>query len=217
MNQDGWQNAGSERETHPLVASFAHPHDERPAEPKPKLLEEARRKLRTLHLAFSTEKAYLSWIERYLRFHKERAGQWVHPLELGSAGANQFLSFLAVERKVAASTQNQAFAALLFLYTRVLDTPIRIDAERAKPPERLPVVLSINEVRSLLLAIPPGVNRLMAGLLYGAGLRLRECCRLRVKDLDFDRKQIFVSQSKGAKDRNVPMPARLIDALRRQV
>ena len=95
MNQDEWQTAGLRREGHQSVAPFAHPHDEQPAEPKPKLLEEARRKLRMLHLAFSTEKAYLSWIERYLRFHKERTGKWVHPWELGSEGANRFLSFLA--------------------------------------------------------------------------------------------------------------------------
>ncbi|MFO0876283.1 MAG: integron integrase [Gemmataceae bacterium] len=128
-----------------------------------------------------------------------------------------FLSHLATERHVAASTQNQAFAALLFLYQQVLhiDLP-RIDALRAKRPERLPVVLSLAEVR-LLLAVLDGINRLQAELLYGAGLRILECCRLRVKDVDFDRKQLLVREGKGDKDRAVPLPERTAPALREQL
>jgi site-specific recombinase XerD len=161
-------------------------------------------------MSIRTEEAYCQWIERFLRFHKEQAGQWRHPAEMGSDEINVFLTHLAVDGKVAASTQNQALSALLFLYTKVLKLQTTIDAVRAKRPERLPVVLSVEEVRRLLAAIPVGPVRLMAGLMYGAGLRVMECCRLRMKDVDFDRRQIIVRDGKGEKDRAVPLPERLM-------
>jgi len=113
----------------------------------PRLLRQVRAKARTLHMSVRTEKAYVQWIERFLRFQRDAAGQWRHPNQMGSAEVNQFLTYLAVERNVAASTQNQAFSALLFLFDKVLDSNLKIDAVRAKLPERLPVVLSVDEVR----------------------------------------------------------------------
>lgn len=168
-------------------------------------------------MSIRTEKAYLGWIERFLCFHKQRAGEWVHPRELGNDEINDFLTDLAVNRNVAASTQNQAFSALLFLYRVVLKVDVQIDAVRPNKPARLPVVLSRDEVQQLLLAVPMGVHRTMAGLMYGAGLRKMESCRLRVKDVDFARQQVIVRNGKGDKDRAVPLPVRLEGALRRQV
>ncbi len=170
-----------------------------------------------MHLSIRTEKAYLAWIKDFLRYHRHKAGQWRHPAEMGSREVNEFLTYLAVERTVSASTQNQALSGLLFLYRKVLEMELVFDAERAKLPERLPVVLSLDEVRRVLAQVPPGPLRLMAGLMYGAGLRLMEACRLRVKDIDFDRKQILVRDGKGKKDRAVPLPQRLVDGLTRQI
>ncbi len=184
---------------------------------KSKLIESARIKLRRLELAYETEKCYVRWIERYLVYHRVGNGRWLHPIELGSEGVNDYLSALAVFQNVSAGTQNQALAALLFLYVRVLETEIKIDAQRAKLSKNLPVVLTVEEVKAVLQQIPLGMNRVMAGLLYGAGLRLIECCRLRCKDIDFGRKQIFVTKGKGAKDRCVPLPARLVEPLQRQL
>lgn len=180
---------------------------------QPKLLDQVRDKIRLKHLSKRTEKAYLYWIRDFLRFHKAKLGRWIHPTKLGNPQINEFLTHLAVERHVAASTQNQAVSALLFLYTQVLDTKIQFDAVRAKAPERVPVVLSRDEARRLLNLIPAGSIRLIAGVMYGAGLRVMECCRLRVKDLDFDRKQITVRQGKGEKDRMVPLPQKLVPYL----
>ncbi len=181
------------------------------------LLQEVRNHIRRLHMSIRTEEAYLKWLEEYLRFHRQKAGDWKHPTELGNEAINDFLTHLAVDRNVSASTQNQAFSAILFLYRKVLKVEISVDAERAKKPQRLPVVLSIEEVKRLLLAIPEGVLRVMAGLMYGSGLRLMEACRIRVKDIDFDRRQIMVRDGKGAKDRVVPLPQKLLPALKRQV
>lgn len=183
----------------------------------PCLLDRVREKTRLLHMSVRTEKAYAQWIERFLRFHRDQTGQWQHPNEMGSMEVNRFLTHLAVDKNVAASTQNQAFSALLFLFTRVLEREIKIDAVRAKLPERLPVVLSIDEVRRVLVEVPRGPMRMMAGLMYGAGMRLMECCRLRVKDVGFERRQITVRDGKGEKDRMVPFPERLIDGLRGQI
>jgi len=127
------------------------------------------------------------------------------------------LTHLAVERRVAASTQNQAFSALLFLFTRVLGRDVQIDAVRAKLPGRLPVVLRVDEVRRVLAAVPVGPMRRMAGLMCGAGTRLSECCRLRVKDVDFHRCRITVRDGNGEKDRMVPFPQRLADGLQDQI
>jgi integron integrase len=136
---------------------------------------------------------------------------------MGTAEVEAFLTSLAVEGRVAASTQNQAMAALLFLYQHILEKPLdSIDALRAKRPKRLPVVLSLDEVRAVLGRME-GVHRLIAELMYGSGLRLLECCRLRVKDIDFERRQIVVREGKGDKDRAVPLPQSVVDRLRRQI
>ena len=136
---------------------------------------------------------------------------------MGSAEVNQFLTYLAVECKVAASTQNQAFSALLFLYSKVLGIELKIDAVRAKTPQRLTTVLSKEEVLTIFSKIPTGPKRLLICLFYGSGLRLMEACRFRIKDLDFDRKQLIVRDGKGGKDRYLPLPQMLSDPLRDQV
>ena len=152
-------------------------------------------------------------MRRYILFHGRR-----HPRDLGEPEVAAYLTHLAVARHVSASTQNQALSALLFLYRRVLGRPLGDigAAARARRPDRLPVVLSRDEIRRLLAALD-GVSALVAGLLYGAGLRLQECLELRVKDLDFDRGQILVRRGKGGKDRSVPLPGRSVAALRAQL
>lgn len=183
-----------------------------------KLLEQVRRHMRAAHLAIRTEKVYISWIKRFLNFEKRRVGEWRHPDRMGSSEVNNFLTYLAVERKVAASTQTQALSALLMLFREVLkNEDLSVDAIRAKHPETLPVVLSQAEVWRVMGEIPFGPNRIIAGLQYGSGLRLLESCRLRVKDVDFDRRQIVVRNGKGEKDRFVPLPRRLEVGLRRQI
>ncbi len=159
--------------------------------------------MRERHFSRRTEKAYVGWIRRFILFHDKR-----HPSSIGGPEVSRFLSALAMEHDVAASTQNQALSALLFLYREVLrqDLPWLDDVVRAKRPARLPVVLSRDEVRAVIRRID-GTPRLMALLLYGAGLRLLECCRLRVKDVDFGRNQIVVRGGKGDKDRVAPLPA----------
>jgi integron integrase len=157
-----------------------------------------------------TIEAYLPWVRRFIRFHRMR-----HPVELGAPEVSGFLSHLASQRGVAASTQNQALAAILFLYTVVLGRSLEDVSEfvRAKRPATLPVVLSQREVTRLLEHLR-GVFRLMAGLLYGSGLRLLECCELRIKDISLDRGEIVVRQGKGAKDRITTLPQRLQSTLR---
>lgn len=180
---------------------------------KPMLLDRVREKCRVLHYAKRTEEAYVDWIRKYILFHEKR-----HPREMGGPEVERFLTHLAVKNHVAASTQNQALSALLFLYKKVLelDLPL-VNAVRAKRPERLPTVLSVEEVRKVLQKLPHDVNGLMVELLYGTGMRLMDCCRLRVKDVDFGRNQIVVRESKGNKDRVVPLPDRLMGRLREQV
>lgn len=190
-----------------------------------KLMEQVHETLRRRHYSFRTEQAYSVWIERYLRFHRDRSapmGRWKRPDRLGEAGIEAFLNHLAVERKVAASTQNQALNALVFLYKQVLDVELdRFSAERAKRSERLPAVLSRDEALAVLEAVPrqaanPWASRvygLMAELMYGAGLRLMECCRLRVKDVDLARGQLVVRDGKGAKDRVALLPERCVAGL----
>ena len=165
--------------------------------------------MRVKHLSPRTEEAYLGWMRRYHEFHGRK-----DPATLGAAHVTAFLSALATERKVAASTQNQALAALLFLYREVLgvELPWLDDVVRARGQERLPVVLSREEVRAVLCEMQ-GVTRLMATMLYGSGLRLLECCRLRVKDVDFGRRQIVVRRGKGDKDRVTMLPAIVADDL----
>ena len=184
-----------------------------------KLLDQFRDKMRTLHYALATEKAYRHWIVEFLRFHRD-CGEWRHPATLAKPEIETFLTHLAIHRKVSAKTQNQAFSAILFLYKQVLGIELpTIDALRAKQSRRLPVVLSQKEVARLLAHVEGGggLYRLMAELSYGAGLRLLECCRLRVKDVDFDRRQLTVREGKGDKDRAVPLPNRCADGLRFQM
>jgi len=167
------------------------------------LFEVAREKIRTRHLALRTEQAYLHWMRRYVKFHARR-----HPRDMGRVEVEAFLSHLAVEAKVAASTQNQALQALLFLYRQVLDIelPWLENVTRASRPRRIPVVLSRSEVRAVLAELE-GTCWLIAGLLYGSGLRLMEAHRLRVKDLVLDRGEIIVRDAKGGKDRVTVLPA----------
>ena len=181
----------------------------------PRLLDRLRWALRVRHYSPRTEACYAEWVTRYIRFHGLR-----HPNTMGAAEIEQFLTDLAVHGHVAASTQNQAFNALLFLYQQVLGIELpRIAAARARRPVRLPIVLSPDEVRRLLDAVEgaDGTFRLMAGLMYGAGLRREECCRLRVHDVDPDRGQIVVRHGKGGKDRVVMLPRALRPDLGRQI
>lgn len=176
----------------------------------PRLLDRVRIACRRKHYSFRTEQAYTSWTRRYVLYHEKR-----HPRELDARHVTAFLNHLAVDRHVAASTQNQALNALLFLYRQVLGRELgELEGlERARRPKRLPVVLTRQEVTALLRQMS-GTNRLVASLLYGAGLRLSEALRLRVKDLDFDYAQIVVRHGKGAKDRVTMLPAILGDPLR---
>src|SRR6266498_3944115 len=177
----------------PRVVRELSPTTPRP----PKLLDRVREANRLRHGSRSTEKSYVGWIRRYILFHGKR-----HPAEMGAPEVTRFLSSLAIQGHVAASTQNQALSALLFLYRHVLhqDLPWLEDVVRAKRPKHLPVVLTRDEVRAVILELH-GTPRLMATLLYGSGLRLLECCRLRVQDIDFGMSQIVVRHAKGAKDR----------------
>lgn len=184
----------------------------------PKLLDQVRDKIRFLHYAYSTEKTYLSWIERFLRFHRDRLGAWKHPFEMGPGHIEAFLTHLAVDRHVAASTQNQAMSSVLFLFEKVLEFEVGwLKFTAAQRPDNLPVVLSTSEVKELLNQVEHPVFRLMAELMYGTGMRLLECCRLRIKDIDWERKQIIVKQGKGAKDRMVPLPLSCIPKLEAQI
>jgi len=175
----------------------------------PRLLDRVRDAIRTRHYSRRTEKAYVYWVRRFVLFHNKR-----HPLEMGAPDVSTFLSHLAVQQKVAASTQNQAFSALLFLYREVLGR--RLDplenAVRAKRPSHLPVVLTQAEVKAILGRLH-GAPWLMASLMYGAGLRLLECARLRVKDVDFARCEITVRDGKGARDRVSVLPVALVGPL----
>ena len=164
---------------------------------KPKLLDQVREAIRMRHYSIRTEEAYVGWIRRFILFHAKR-----HPLEMGEDEITQFLSALAVQGEVSASTQNQALCALVFLYRHVLGQNLGWldDVVRAKRPQRLPVVLTRPEVRALLGALD-GVHWIMVSLLYGSGLRLLECLRLRVKDMDFSSHQILIREGKGHKDR----------------
>ena len=177
---------------------------------KPKLLDQIRQLMRLRHYSLRTEEAYIGWIRRYILFHGKR-----HPRELGENDIAKFLSHLAIERRVAASTQNQALNALLFLYKEVLGRELGFisDTVRVKRPAKLPVVLSRREVKAVLEQLP-GQYQLMAQLLYGSGLRLLECLRLRVKDVDLQYLHITVRDPKGGKERKTMLPVSLAPALR---
>jgi integron integrase len=174
------------------------------------LLEEVQIRIRARHMSLRTEKTYLQWIRRFLRFHKRR-----HPREMGGREVEDFLTALAVQNKVSASTQNQALAALLFLYRDVLevDLPWLTDVIRAKRPQRLPVVLSRDEVQQVLKQLS-GTEWLVVAMLYGSGMRLGECLRLRIKDLELARRELLIRDAKGQKDRVTVLPDSLVRPLR---
>ncbi len=177
------------------------------------LLTELRNAIRVRHYSIRTERTYVDWVKRYIHFHKLR-----HPKEMGSPEVTQFLTWLAVDRNVAASTQNQALNALVFLYREVMRLPLddlggRV---RAKLPARLPSVFTEQEVMAVLGGLH-GQNWLMAALLYGSGLRLMECVRLRVKDIDFGYRCIVVREGKGSKDRVVTLSDVLVEQLKQQI
>lgn len=177
--------------------------------PPRKLLDQVRDRIRSKHYSIRTEDSYVDWVRRFILFHDKR-----HPSELGHTDVEAFLTHLAVDLHVAASTQNQARSALLFLYREVLQ--LSIDEPRAivaaKVPKRLPVVLTRSEVRAVLDRLT-GTHRLMASLLYGSGLRLLECLRLRVKDIGIQQRHLTVRDGKGDKDRVTMLPTTLIPAL----
>jgi integrase len=171
-----------------------------------KLLDHVRDAIRLKHYSWHTEEAYVTWIIRYIFFYDKR-----HPKDMGAEDIEAFLTHLAVQQKVAASTQNQALSALLFLYRDVLRLPLDgpIDAIRARKPRRLPTVLTKEEALQVIGALS-GTHALMGKLLYGTGMRLMECLRLRVKDLDFAQWQIIVRDGKGMDDRVTMLPASLV-------
>jgi len=180
---------------------------------KPKLLDQVRQRCRVRHLAYDTEQIYVNWIRRFIVFHHVR-----HPLEMGAKEVGQFLTHLAVEGRVAASTQNQALSALLFLYREVLERDFGWldDVVRAKKPKRLPVVYTPEEAMGIIELLA-GIRWLIGMLLYGGGLRLKECLRLRVKDLDFERLQIVVRDAKGEKDRVTLLPEAVVERLKQHL
>ncbi len=186
-----------------------HPHGSRP----PRLLDQVREVIRMKRYSIRTEEAYVQWIKRFVLFHDKR-----HPRDMGPEEVRQFLTHLAVTRRVAASTQNQALSAILFLYKAVLQQDIGWIDEIvwAKKPKRLPVVLTREEVKAVLQHLS-GQTWIMASLLYGSGLRLIECLRLRVKDVDVSYHQITVRDGKGAQDRVTMLPERLNEALQAHV
>jgi len=168
----------------------------------PRLLDQVRAAIRSRHYSRRTEDAYVHWIRHFIVFHGRR-----HPRELEAAEITAFITWLAVERHIAASTQNQALSGILFLYKEVLGLEIGdvVVPPRARMPSRVPVVLPPAEVRSVIDVLT-GVPRIVVMLLYGAGLRLQECLELRVKDIDFERCEITVRRGKGQKDRRVMLP-----------
>ena len=179
----------------------------------PRLLDQVRARMRRLGMARRSEEAYVGWIRRFILANGKR-----HPRALGAAEVEHFLTLLAVRDKVAAATQNQALSALLFLYKQVLgiELPWLDEIDRAKKPQRLPVVLTRAEAQALLAQMT-GVHWLMASLLYGTGMRLMECVRLRVQDIDFERRELMIRQGKGGKDRPTMLPASLAAPLRNQL
>lgn len=179
----------------------------------PRLLDQVRERVRSLHYSIRTEQAYVHWVRAFVRFHRMR-----HPREMGQAEVEAFLSWLAAERRVAVSTHRQALSALLFLYQKVFgqDLPWMQSIGRPHRPPRLPVVLSLAEV-TRVLALLQGEQRLLAQLLYGTGMRIAEVLHLRVKDVDFENRTVLVRCGKGGKDRALMLPATLVPALREQL
>jgi integron integrase len=185
-----------------------------PDPPRPRLLDALRAQIRYQHYSRRTEQAYVHWVRAFIRYHRLR-----HPAEMSRHEVEDFLTWLATDRAVAPSTHNQALSALLFLYQKVLglSLPWMTDVGRPRHPQRLPVVLSHDEVSRTLGALAPGPHRLLGQLLYGTGMRILEGLRLRVKDVEFERRAIIVREGKGAKDRVVMLPAALEEPLRAQM
>ena len=181
--------------------------------PPPKLLDRMREALRVRHYSLATERTYIGWAKQFILFHGKR-----HPQDMGASEVEAFLSALATERNVSASTQNQAMHALLFLYREVLavDLPWLDGITRAKVGKRLPVVLTVAEVQAMMRRVS-GTNGLVIKLLYGTGMRIKECLRLRVKDVDMARGEIIIREGKGNKDRITMLPASLIGELRQHL
>jgi integron integrase len=179
----------------------------------PKLLDRVRQTIRAKHYSHRTESAYVDWIRRYILFHQKR-----HPSEMGAPEIAAFLTWLATNRRVSASTQNQSLSALLFLYRDVLHIEIGSieNVPRARMPVRVPVVLSRDEVARIMKHLH-GVTWIMVTLLYGSGLRLHECLELRVKDIDVERRQIVIRRGKGQKDRPTVLPAAVVEPLARHL
>lgn len=194
-----------------LITSFTHPATFFAVTdmPTPRLLDQVRTVVRTKHFSLSTERAYVGWIRRFILFHHKQ-----HPREMAETEIRQFISHLAVDARVSASTQTVALSALLFLYRDVLKQPLPfIDhIERAKPSKTLPVVFTRQEVQAILARLE-GTHSLIACLLYGSGLRLMEAVRLRVKEVDFERGEITIREAKGAKDRVTMLPAAITEHL----
>lgn len=181
---------------------------------KKKLLDILIDKIRFKHYSYSTEKTYHYWCKKYILFHNKR-----HPMEMGKREIEEFLTYLATKEKVSPTTQNQAFNAILFMYKEVLNIDTsswNIQAYRAKERKRIPVVLSIDEVKCVLTNIT-GINQIIVSLLYGCGLRVKEALRLRVKDIDFEYDNIYIYDSKSMKDRVVPLPLKIKSQLKEQI
>lgn len=176
----------------------------------PRLLDRMRSSMRVRHYSLATERTYIGWVKRFIYFHQKR-----HPADMGAAEVEAFLSALATELEVSASTQNQAMHAILFLYRDVLGVtlPWLDGITRAKINKRLPVVLTVAETQALLRRLPADTNGLIIRLLYGTGMRIKECLRLRIKDVDLARGEIIVREGKGGKDRVTMLPATLVPAL----
>ena len=179
----------------------------------PRLMDQVRETLRFYHYAYNTEKSYVDWILKFIRFSGKK-----HPKDMGKFEIERFLSHLAVNRDVAASTQNQAFNAIMFLYKKVLDIPIELDirAKRTSKRKNLPTVLSKDEAKKLITCMS-GTPKILAGLMYGSGLRSLEVMRLRIHDIDFENNQIYVRNPKGGKDRTTIFPVVLHARIREQI
>jgi integrase len=179
-----------------------------------KLLEIVRDKIRVKHYSISTERTYLFWIKSYILYHNKR-----HPKDMGKIEIEQFLTHLAVEKTVSPATQNQAFNAILFLYTQIFGVCLKdenIQALRAKEKKHIPVVLDKNEVK-MIIANVSGIYQVMLKLMYGCGLRMSELLNLRVKDIDFSYNKVYIWDSKSQKDRTVPLPLKIKDELKMQI
>jgi integron integrase len=183
-------------------------------EVKKKLLDLVRDKIRVKHYSIKTERSYIGWIKQYIFFHNKK-----HPIEMGKREIEEFLTYLAVEKRVAPSTQNQAFSALLFLYTQVLGIDMQdenIQALRAQERKHIPVVLTKEEVHKVLQNLT-GIYKVVVTLMYGCGLRMNEVLNIRIKDIDFGFDKLYIWDSKSLKDRTLPLPLKIKDELKVQV